>query len=375
LAFVLLACRSPAPTVTTDSRYVDEPMLAGLGVRAFGADEASLLEAPPLVRVTDIHNFGSYLAVADAGAGVVLLLGEDNVAMFGGKGDGPGEFRGDLWLSSHADTLFVFDVGAQRLTEMPPDGMAVTRPFELAGDRRVLRAWILGPGDIAMLSSASPGLEASIGVGSHRPPWRLSFVSNGEALSDANPSLEFDGDRILLFGVGEGRVARTTPPYYATTSVATLGNGVVISPGDEFLVESVAPARTDTLLWGPIWRTSLTSEGVERERAFAVASRGGGANVEAAVGAAFESADFPALTPAVARLMVEGDSAVWAERYAPPSAQGTEWLRKANSGSLTRFRFPSEFTPMAATSSSVFGILENPLGEPQVAYFQTGNAP
>ncbi len=130
LAAVLTACGGnggdTAPAAT-DS--------AGITITTSAAPD-SVVSPPPawtvggtgdttLVNVTDLAaRADGTLLVASSGSAGVLAYGPDGALRwrFGRRGQGPGEFVGDLSLAAIGDTAYVFDFLTRGLTMIGPDG-------------------------------------------------------------------------------------------------------------------------------------------------------------------------------------------------------------------------------------------------------------
>lgn len=114
----------------------DEPVLVIGGAQSEGADD--LFGVAGAVRLSD-----GRIAIADRGSSGIRLYssGGSHVRTSGGKGSGPGEFRGvDGIARIRGDTILVWDRSAGRMSVFDPAGTDGVEAMRVARDKPRVRA-------------------------------------------------------------------------------------------------------------------------------------------------------------------------------------------------------------------------------------------
>lgn len=256
LLFVGLSAACVEPPVPIEDAAVRDPdeTIAGTCLRT-GCD----IELRHVVTLSDSADpglFGRRIFLnADSGGDfITTTIGSDRLAVFGregalhgtigGQGDGPGEFRlASLPLRGPADSLYVFDRRAARLTVLSPDRqLARTMPFPAQPET------VLPDGSFVV-------------VGQMRTLDRQAFALH---------ILDADGSFVRSFGTGSPGNPSDAGPGLARVGGRGSGASIWTTPPRRYMIEQWDPSTGDRLRVldadPPAWfRASDASGGSARE--------------------------------------------------------------------------------------------------------------
>lgn len=311
--------------------------------------------------------FGNVVGVAEIGAGVVVADGQAMALKFfdragrstsvsGRVGGGPGEYR--TIKSIHrcgADSLFVYDPGAMRLSVLSSKGT-----YLRAIDVRSLSASGAPPYEIAcnpngVFAYTHRAPMPPSGVGPRRPSVAITLSSRdgGDVTLGTFPASEryFDGSNDF------------PRPFGKVTSVAVGTEIVVIGTGegDSLLVVSLRDrARRVVRIIRPVRR--LTSEHISEFVADQLARRVGRADT-ASLRQFYSALEYPATLPPYRRIILDAADRLWVEDYALPGAKTVRWTILDREGRvLATLSCPSNFEFAEVGMNSVRGVWRDELG-------------
>ena len=280
---------------------------------------------------------------------------------FGGRGEGPGEFRNLQVIENAGDTLLA--LGNGRVTVAAPD-LAVVRTFNLAPFTNNLH--YLGAGAI-LTESYSPRPQGN---------------APNEVNRHAEPLILFDLDGVRIDSIGEtrgtesyayvreGRIAGAPPLFGKTSQIAVLGQRIFRGSSDAMQVEELDMSGSLVrILRIPGYPLDLSDAQVAAERdARLGALRPGSTSVFRLL-----VEDLPAATtrPAYAEMVVDPSGAIWLELFRGEGEQDRpqEWLVLDADGTwLGTVGIPDRFTVSDITMDAVLGVWEDELDveHPQV---------
>lgn len=303
------------------------------------------------------------LMIADGSSQEVRVFSATGefLGSFGGRGQGPGEFRNLQAIEIAGDSLLA--LGRGRITVAAPD-LAVVRTFNLAPSTNNLH--YLGGGAILTESySPRPQGNAPNEVNRHAEPLIL-FNLDGERIDSIG---ETRGIESYAY-VRDGMVAGAPPLFGKTSHIAVLGQRIFRGSADAMQVEELDMSGSLVrILRIPGYPLDLSDAQVAAERdARLGAFRPGSTSVFRRL-----AEDLPdaATRPAYAKLLVDPSGAVWLELFRGESEQDRPraWLVLDPEGTwLGTVEVPRRFTVMDITMETVLGVWEDELDveHPQV---------
>ncbi len=303
------------------------------------------------------------LMIADGSSQEVRVFSATGefLGSFGGRGQGPGEFRNLQAIEIAGDSLLA--LGRGRITVAAPD-LAVVRTFNLAPSTNNLH--YVGGGAILTESySPRPQGNAPNEVNRHAEPLIL-FNLDGERIDSIG---ETRGTESYAY-VRDGMVAGAPPLFGKTSHIAVLGQRIFRGSADAMQVEELDMSGSLVrILRIPGYPVDLSDAQVAAERdARLGAFRPGSTSVFRRL-----AEDLPdaATRPAYAELLVDPSGAVWLELFRGESEQDRPraWLVLDPGGTwLGTVEVPRRFTVMDITMDTVLGVWEDELDveHPQV---------
>ncbi|HEU4559342.1 MAG TPA: hypothetical protein VFS20_15905 [Longimicrobium sp.] len=147
------------------------------------------------------------IVVGDRGSGQLRYFTArgQHLRSVGRKGDGPGEFRFIDWIGERADSVFVWDLFARRLTVLAPDG----------GIARVLRVEQEADGEF--LQGVGMTENGTLVLRAIRPRGRRE------------PGEHVDSVAYLRVSTADGEIAGTLGPYLLGDRVTVRSNGLSLT--------------------------------------------------------------------------------------------------------------------------------------------------
>ncbi len=280
---------------------------------------------------------------------------------FGGRGDGPGEFRNLRAIENAGDSLLA--LGNGRVTVAAPD-LAVVRTFSLPRFTNDLH-YLDGGAILTESFSPRPQENAPNEVNRHAEPLIL-FDLDGARIDSIG---ETRGTESYAYA-RDGMVAGAPPLFGKTSHIAILGQRVFRGSSDAMQVEELdMSGNLVRILRIPGYPLDLSGAQVAAERDARLGGfRPGSTSVFRMV-----AEDLPDATtrPAYAEILVDPSGAVWLELFRGESEQDRprEWLVLDADGTwLGTVEVPRRFTVMNITMETVLGVREDELDveHPQV---------
>jgi len=279
-------------------------------------------------------------------------------AAYGGRGDGPGEFR-LLAGIGHAggDTVWAWDFGAARASLLTAtDGVVASvslRPPLPAGvlvGRRSDGSLVVGQ----LWGSGSAGAPESEGLVRDLSAY-ARYAPDG-ALAD---TLGLFPGREVLHRLEGRRMTMGVAPFARAASHALVGDDLIV--GDQVDRELTLLGRQ-----GPV---RIRWSGPPLDVTAAEVAAWKDAQVEAAeatdrpsVRAWLEDVPIPERRPAYGALVAGADGAIWVGAYAPPGEVAASWdVFDAEGRWLATVTMPARFRLLAAAADRVLGVSRDAL--------------
>jgi hypothetical protein len=320
----------------------------------------------------------SVIAVADGGTGEIHIFrppasssgAAELLHSFGGRGDGPGEFRGIDAIGLTAAGLSVVDYAARRIThlEWPSTHISTVRIEEIG---RVSR----GPGRPPVGRGLSPDGGTIVEI---QERGLLGPVDEGKVIIDTIAYVRVTADGALadvlariphfaLFAVPDGsRYYYGEAPFSVRPSFSAGGSVAAMGAGTEpsVWVVDLQSGHLTRIEWAET-KAPVSTADVERMRSFGIP--GGRALSDRFL----RDAPFPEEFPSYMRVLVDQDERVWVMEYQRPWERadlGSRW-RIFDVAQDTWFSvdLPRGFSPLAAGGEMVIGRATGALGEHSLA--------
>lgn len=180
------------------------------------------------------------IAVLDAGSYRVRLYDSTGVHLvdFGGRGDGPSEFRTPQFLGVVSDTLFVFEAIGGSRTWFSPDGelLRTSTPFEQ--DQREKGTLLMigtSEGRIGVGAIYSRGLNRRLLTGLNREPWSIWRFGLSSSLADSLFSVP--GGEVMILESGPRGTLQRTYVFGKYTALAVSDRWIYVGPTDEYSIQ------------------------------------------------------------------------------------------------------------------------------------------
>jgi hypothetical protein len=345
------------------------PFIGGVGAVAFLGDGQLLVE----------DNRTAELRVFDADGQVLRL--------WGGRGDGPGEFQRIMRLSvTPGDTVYAFDLNHSRISGFDPGGALVTTvpvPQGFAGRGTFAdEGWALGSDRFLLFGRRPDPRESGGPVAAPRLLVRNGIVgvvaSDGTALA---PPVEIPGGSLIF-----GDRAVLESPFSNHPFVTTNGNRIVTGSGRTYeLVLRDSDLRPITIVRWSGWARPMTNSVIEAlydpMKASVESLRSlFPANVVAAqlpiLELMFNPELLPDTLPALGGVLMDESGRVWVARFQPPidfrvALSGRvdyEWRQEdiwhvlaADGKPIARVRLPAETRLLAVRSDRIAVVTRDDL--------------
>lgn len=267
---------------------------------------------------------GSVL-VADRGPRQILRLSPagEVIEVYGGAGQGPGEFRWLQHVFAEGDTILAYDSGARRVTAWRPGAAEpdVRSLPQVNGMPTSLRAMASSTAWLVELN-AYPAPDERAGLKERRREF-FSFDADADvATSMGTRHVGYD----FVHHVEGGNMANSVP-FLGTARVVGVGSQWLFAPMDDAALElwspgGGSPARRIPL---PVERVSYNRDAIQALRVQEIS--GVPPEDAALLRAQFDGvlADLPPLTPPVAQLVKMGGD-VWVQPFSSDLNGAAEWL-------------------------------------------------
>jgi len=321
--------------------------------------------------VTDaVRTSDGTVAVAEGSAGEIAYFDSAgrHVRSVGGRGGGPGEFRGlsDLVRMS-GDTLLAWDRRQERVSLFTAGGTFVrSRELRPPGDAVGLRfVGVLDPD--TLIFAAVGAMGGDVTTGRYRRTLTLHRYGAGRS-SEGRIARVRATPRFRWSYRHRGREALliTRVPFAGRTFFAVTSSRACASSGGAFDVRCrSADGRLRTMVRDSVARPPVTGEVRDRF----VESRLGemeGSEFQGRMRSLFEELgdDLPDRMPAMSRILADAEDNLWVRTYRPPYESGPKRWRVFGPDGARRatVEMPAEFTPYQIGPDRVVGKWENDLG-------------
>jgi hypothetical protein len=341
------------------------------------------IEPVPLLDVAGINTGGEVIFGYVAGAtrltnGTLLIADRSDNSIrrvdsagrplgTGGRtGSGPGEFRSMIWAGGcGADSLLIWDLQQRRASMIGPNG-AVARqfpvpasdtaqvPYQFSCSSTGTLAYVSAPRPVPSAPSAQPTNVMNSTAAVYR-------VGRNGAVQDRLGELAAF-EMIRLGGGGAPR------PLGRATSIAAVGDAIVVSSPDSALAFVTVSGRAPTQVRLPVTRRAPSRSEYEAA-VHATASMVPG-QMRAAVISQMLAAPMPERVPPVTALFGDQHGLLWVQT-SPPGARMTELLVLRLDGVLVaRVRLPVALTIYEIGHDYVLGTYADAADEMHVALYR-----
>ncbi len=279
---------------------------------------------------------------------------------FGGRGEGPGEFRSLRRIENAGDTLLALDRG--RVTVAAHD-LTVIGTFDI--DPWTIDLHYLGGGRI-LPEVSRPVLPMDGLAGSVRRPQPLALLDlEGTRIDSVG---ELRGAEVYVL-VRDGSYVGTAPHFFGKQShVTALGRHILRGSSDTMQLEELDPSGTLVrILRIPDYPLDLSDARIAAERDFLLDGFAPGHPLRAP----FEAAPASDTRPAFTDILVDPSGAVWLELHRGETEQDQpeKWLVLDADGMwLGTVEMPDRFRASHITMDAILGVHEDALDvqHPQV---------
>jgi hypothetical protein len=308
------------------------------------------------------------LFIADRGLDEVRWFASDGLYFrtFGGRGDGPGEFR-DLTrvLVDPSMEVVVFDRSHQRLTRFSVDGEVMTTARSgLGADRLVGDVRPLADGRL-LARTDDRVLAPAVGTMLRDTVEYYLFTSD---LRASDFFVKMPGAWTATMVVS-GVVGTRFAPFTSIPSEATFGNCIYLASGEDAVIRILSPSGSTVASVGlPLDGTRVTRE---RRTEWAQAMvRLLGDDARGVVQEAAERSPTPSNTPKVHSLLVDALGFIWVQPFHPPLGPGrTWWVLQPDGSPLGTLRLPVDLIILEVGASHVLGAWRDELGVERVRVY------
>ena len=272
---------------------------------------------------------------------------------FGGRGDGPGEFRSLRRIENAGDTLLALDRG--RVTVAAPD-LTVVGTFAI--DPWTIDLHYLDRGRI-LPEISRPVLPMDGLAGRVRPPQPLVLLDlEGTRIDSVGELL---GAEVYVL-VRDGSYVGAAPHFFGKRPhVAALGRHILRGSSDTMQLEELDPSgNLVRILRIPDYPLDLSDARIASERDLLLGRLAPGHPLRAP----FEAVPASDTRPAFTDILVDPSGAVWLELHRAESEQDQpeEWLVLDADGTwLGTIEVPDRFRVTEITMDAVLGVREDAL--------------
>jgi len=287
MAFAVAACAMEEPEIPTFEAFDSAGVEVVVSHTPQGFETPWVLTPEPILRIgkgreEEPYLFGSIGGAARLGDGSIVVLDRSSSELrrfdaqgqhllsFGGEGEGPGEFRGAMWLQRLGDTLIVFDRGGtvaqfdpngRLLTEIPVDGLR-------AGDQSVPGDWSGTLADGVLWGGRYPQPDARPRGRVYRLPSVL--VTSDLARTEARRVTEYVG--LSVFQSSEGSSWGSLPQFLTGIVPSRKPIGLLVGDNETFTIDLFDSGGTHLLrMRYPAGVPEAETRLVEEERRSALA--------------------------------------------------------------------------------------------------------
>ena len=310
------------------------------------------------------------LYVADRGSAQVRaydLASGELLAVAGGQGMGPGEFRWLGWLGQCGNTpeLVTFDPVQQRISIFSRD-LEHLRTLRL--DHSSWLRWVRCAGPDALVGAYTIGTDYPSVIGPYRTPVELAIF----ALSDGSRTRTvgtFPGEDRYFDGSNDGPQTWGKAPV-----VASLPNGFLFGTSDKWSLTIHDPTGSvvDSLALDQPRVPVLATEIAEYHDRMLEAWRQAGRPPQwlDATRQAYERYVYPSHYPAFSEVVTSETGYVWVRTYPSPVRQSpAHWIVFSPTGDVVaNAELPHAFSLMWVADDGVVGVSVDALGVEQVEW-------
>ncbi len=326
---------SEAPTLAIGSTEGIEPMYAFHEIRGVGVVADSLI------------------LVADGGSNQLRIFSRDGrfLRSFGGKGDGPEEFRSIAWAEVCDGAIVAYDFSRQRATVWNAEGRLLEE-FQVQGTRADLPPYAVRCGaDRTFAVLGWPDVGASrVPVGPYRPEVAVGLADRQGQLLKVLATVP--GPERYRYPTNDG------PRRLGKNTIVRMGADVVyVGTADSFRVHVLSPDGGDRTFGEPFEPVPFT--GHMRERWESDIVRRTRPELRPAARRALRALEMPDFLPAYADLRLDVSGFVWVERFPIPGedGHGERWDVFDPDGTFAAsVKMPNGFSPSEIGQDYVLGV-------------------
>lgn len=224
-ALPIATVRDSAGIAIVENRWAPEEVSAGWGVAAEPRLDIGVMEGDEALQLFNVSGgvllSDGRIAVVNGGTQEVRVFRPDGTpdTVFGGEGDGPGEFRNPSLVGSRGDTLVLYDLTLRRATLWHPSA-GIVREFAVGGEGGgfPVPQGLFADGGIAFGGGMSFSSQTGFPSGRVRPS--SSFLAVTPEGRPAATFGEYPGAEMFARVSDAGFTARSIPFARVTTSVA-----------------------------------------------------------------------------------------------------------------------------------------------------------
>lgn len=356
------------------------------GTQALGAQASWTLEEEPslVIGLTDgpsplvFHDIrGALIAedtlivVADGGSSElrVFSLAGDLLTTFGGRGDGPREFRSMAWADGCGmESVTVYDFHRRRVTRWTPRGTLLEEfSVESPAPDRPPYALHCGPGGQFAVVAWFDVLGHRLVEGPYRPETRVGVLDPGgrvqRVLGDfpGPERYRFPGER-LSDGprpLGKNTIARMGAAGVLVGTAEQYRIQVFRHDGTSFSFGRSEPPLEPTPAMIRAWLDSVLVQLPAEDRP--------------AARRALERFGAPSTLPAYEDFRFADDGSLWVARFPPPGQVWLDWdvweVGETRAQQVATLRVPRDFRPTHFSRDALLGVHTGALGTQTVRRF------
>jgi hypothetical protein len=309
---------------------------------------------------------GGLIVVADGGSAELRVFSDAGrfVRAFGGRGDGPREFRDIAWIDMcWGTTVVAYDGLRYRITKWGPDG-SLEEEISVVGPGRDLPPYAVSCGSSGMYVVV--GWPDVMGI-AHRPGPYRPLVAVGIADQRGRVARligEFPGTERLRTATND-----RPHPFGKPTIIRMHESRVYVGTADSFAIQVIRPDQ-DSYTIGSRESVPPLSPRMRERWVDAYVMRAPREQRELVRTGVIASEWLPATAPAYSDFLVDRLGFVWISPFVveePGSATPVEWWVYAADGTgAARILIPSDFRPTEIGPEYVLGVGTDALGVERV---------
>lgn len=309
------------------------------------------------------------IVVADGGSRQLraFTTGGDPVAVFGGVGDGPEEFRTIGWSDRCGmSAITVYDLHRRRVTRWDPHGNLLDGfNIESTDPGRPAYSLDCGPtGDFAVVGWFDV-LRYNVEPGPYRPETNVGVLGPDGRLREVLGS--FPGPERYRYPRSDG--LSDGPRPLGMNTIARMGpDGVVVGTGDSYEIELFRTDGGSFTFGRPHDRNELTDEMLEVWRDSILSGRAPQNRAE--VRRALEAQEMPETLPAYSDFRFDELGLLWVAAFPPPGQAWARWdvweVSESDAVLVASLQLAKALQPMEIGADYLIGVHTDALGVQRV---------